>query len=551
MRSGVDLQQQITLISQLLGGGGLFLLGVFLITDGLKTAAGAALRRVLIRFTAKPVAAFLSGAGITVLAQSSSATTLATIGFVSAGILTFSQSLGIILGASLGTTSTGWLVALAGLKFGIGKLAFPLVGLGAVLRLVVRGRKAGIALAVAGFGVMFVGIEVLQTGLAPLSTSFSPADLPQGNMAGRVLLVVAGIVLTVFTQSSATAVAMTLTAFHSGMIDLDQGTALVIGASIGTTSTSALVAIGATASVKRTALAHILFSLAAGLLAFLLVPLFIWGVRWAEQHFHLQFGAVILAAFHSGFTLLAGLLFLPKVQAFGDLVERLIPERGPALTRHLDASLVEVPEVAIEAVRRTLREVFAEILATLDRAINQNIRPNAGRLTVTLTALQETRRFLGLIPFSASPADHQNTRASIFHALDHLFRLAIAAKDDFEPDAFGDEPRVQDSKRMVVELLGRVQPVPPGGSAGFADAPLQRLSQTLAERRRRGRASLLEDSARGVIESDQALHALDGLRQLDTIGYHIWRIAHHLNAEVRGRTDAAEAARDVDEFQAD
>lgn len=547
----MELQQQITLISQLLGGGGLFLLGVFLITDGLKTAAGDALRRVLVRFTAKPLAAFISGAGITVLAQSSSATTLATIGFVSAGILTFSQSIGIILGASLGTTSTGWLVALAGLKFGIGKLAFPLVGLGAVLRLVMRGRKAGVALALAGFGVMFMGIDILQTGLIPLSTSFSPADLPRGTILARALLVGAGIVLTVFTQSSATAVAMTLTAFHSGMIDLDQGTALVIGASIGTTSTSALVAIGATASVKRTALAHILFSLAAGLLAFLIAPLFLWATHRIEVQFNLQFGAVILAAFHSGFTLLAGLLFLPKVSAFSAFVERLIPERGPILTRHLDASLVEVPEVAIEAVRRTLREAFTEILATLDRAITQNIRPNAERLTTVLTALQETRRFLGLITFSATPADHQNTRASIFHALDHLFRLAVAAKDDFEPDTFGDEPRVQESKRMVMELLALAQTAQQGQSSVRFDEQLQRPSQILAERRRRGRATLLEESARGVIESDQALRALDGLRQLDTIGYHIWRTVHHLNVEASNQDDSDEAAEDPDKFQVD
>ena len=254
------------MVSQLLGGIGLFLLGVFLLTDGLKAAAGDALRRILVRLTGRPAAAFVSGAGITVLAQSSSATTLATIGFVSAGILTFSQAIGIVMGASLGTTSTSWLVSLVGLKFGIGKLAFPLVGLGALARLVSRGRKAAAALAVAGFGLMFVGIDTLQSGRVHLSTSVSPDNLPHGTVLGRALLVGIGILLTVLTQSSAAAVAMTLTAFHSGMVDLEQGTSLIIGASIGTTSTSAMAAIGATTPVKRTALAHILFSLAAGAL---------------------------------------------------------------------------------------------------------------------------------------------------------------------------------------------------------------------------------------------------------------------------------------------
>src|SRR5688572_28033553 len=147
----------MVLISQLFGGIGLFLLGVFLMTDGLKTAGGEALRRILVKFTGRPYIALVTGTGMTVLVQSSSATTLAVIGFVSAGILTFSQAIGLVIGATLGTTSTGWLVSLVGLKFGIGKLAFPLIGLGAMVRLVTHGRNAALALAVAGFGLMFVG----------------------------------------------------------------------------------------------------------------------------------------------------------------------------------------------------------------------------------------------------------------------------------------------------------------------------------------------------------------------------------------------------------
>jgi phosphate:Na+ symporter len=262
------------------------------------------LRRILVRLTGRPTAAFALGAGITVLAQSSSATTLATIGFVSAGILTFSQAIRIVMGASLGTTSTGWLVLLVGLKFGIGKPALPLVGLGAMVRLISRGRKAAAALAVAGFDLMFVGIDILQSGMVHLSTSLSQDDLPHGTFFGRALLVGIGMLLTVLTQSSAAAVAMTLAAFHSGMVDLEQGTSLIIGASIGTTWTSVLGGIGATTPVKRTAFAHILFSLAAGVLAFLLVPLFVFAVQRVEQGLERQFSALILAAFHTGFTLL-------------------------------------------------------------------------------------------------------------------------------------------------------------------------------------------------------------------------------------------------------
>ncbi|MFO1515211.1 MAG: Na/Pi symporter [Verrucomicrobiota bacterium] len=539
------------MVSQLLGGIGLFLLGVFLLTDGLKTAAGDALRRILVRFTGRPAAAFVSGAGITVLAQSSSATTLATIGFVSAGILTFSQAIGIVMGASLGTTRTSWLVSLVGLKFGIGKLAFPLVGLGALARLISHGRNAAVAMAVAGFGLMFVGIDILQAGLVHVSTSFSPDNLPHGTVLGRALLVGIGILLTVLTQSSAAAVAMTLTAFHSGMVDLEQGTSLIIGASIGTTSTSAMAAIGATTPAKRTALAHILFSLAAGALAFLLVPLFVFTVRESEQWLAQPFGAVILAAFHSGFTLLAALMLLPSVKVFSGFVERLIPERGPRLTQHLDASLIEVPEIAIEAVRRTLQEVYAETLQAIERDIRGGILAKPERLDTVLAALRETRRFLGTVAFPASRPDQYYARVSIIHALDHLHQLAVVVQDEFEPGLLADESRLEMPKRLMMEMLETVTAAMRRKTPTLERDQLQRMSLALAEHRRTGRAALLKDSAHGTVEAEQALHTLNGLRWLDAVGYHAWRAAHHIGAEAGEAEDSVDGLRLKAEFSSD
>jgi phosphate:Na+ symporter len=539
------------MVSQLLGGIGLFLLGVFLMADGLKTAAGDTLRRILVRFTGRPSTAFVSGAGITVLAQSSSATTLATIGFVSAGILTFSQAIGIVMGASLGTTSTGWLISLVGMKFGIGKLAFPLVGLGALARLVSHGRNAAIALAVAGFGLMFVGIDILQSGMVSLSESFSPNSLPHGTLTGRVLLVGIGIVLTVITQSSAAAVATTLAAFHTGMIDLEQGTSLIIGASIGTTSTSALAAIGATTPAKRTELAHILFSVAAGVVAFVILPIFVWSVKQAEQSLGSQFGAVILAAFHSGFTLLAALLVLPGVKRFSAFIERLVPERGPALTRHLDSSLIEIPEIVIEAVRRTLMDVAVEILDQIERRLRGSMPATPDRTDAALAALKEARRFLGLISLPASRPGQLNTRISMIHALDHLNQLAVVVKNNFEPSVLDGEQRLQEPKRTVLEMvetaaasLRRQAPAPERDN-------LQRLSLALAERRRVERATLLEESAHGTVEPGQALHTLDGLRWLDSVGYHTWRALHHLSTDASEADEGNVIERDQEEFAND
>ena len=154
------------MITTILGGVGLFLLGMLLMTDGLKAIAGRALNRVLSQFTRNPVVGTISGAVITALVQSSSVTTLAVIGFVSAGLLTFPQTLGLIFGMNLGTTSTAWIVSLVGFKVNISAIALPLVALGTFLKLFSDGKVTNYGSIITGFGLIFVGISTMQDGMA-------------------------------------------------------------------------------------------------------------------------------------------------------------------------------------------------------------------------------------------------------------------------------------------------------------------------------------------------------------------------------------------------
>jgi Na/Pi-cotransporter len=199
------------LLFRLFGGIGLFLLGMVLLTDGLKAFAGEALRRALMRFTGTPVKAFGSGALVTAMVQSSSATTVTVIGFVSAGLLTFPQAVGVVMGASLGTTGTGWIVAVLGLKISVGFYALPLVGIGAFLRLLARGRWKSFGTALAGFGLIFIGIETLQQAMQGIAGVFNFAKLPASGFLGHFLAMLIGMVLTLILQSSSAAVATTLT----------------------------------------------------------------------------------------------------------------------------------------------------------------------------------------------------------------------------------------------------------------------------------------------------------------------------------------------------
>jgi phosphate:Na+ symporter len=517
------------MIATILGGIGLFLLGMVLLTDGLKTAAGAALRNVLGRFTGGTLRAIASGAGLTALVQSSSATVLTTIGFVSAGLLTLRQAIGVIVGANLGTTSTGWIVSLLGLKLSIGAIALPLVGVGALLRLLTRDRLAATGIAIAGFGLIFVGIDVLQQGMATLSTRFDSADLPGATAGGRILLVGIGMVMTVVMQSSSAAVATTLTALHTGTISLDQAAALVVGQSIGTSVTAALAAVGASISAKRTAVAHILFNLLTGVIGFLLIP--------AASHLEVVLGrqlgivepALLIAAFHTTFKLAGVLLLAPAIAPFTRLVERIVPDATPALTRHLDASVAELPQVAVEAARRVVMEAGDVVINVLGDTLRDPRRGRIPRqpLDDAALALQRTRRFLAGVRTAANESDHAR-HLSLHHAMDHLDRL-MERLQHHTPDAPADDPAFDEMRRRAAELA----PALTAWLRGESDAPppvreCQTLSAQVAERRRMDRNDTLARTAAGTLDPELANANLAAMRWLDSALYHAWRATHHL-----------------------
>ncbi|MFI5106864.1 MAG: Na/Pi cotransporter family protein, partial [Terriglobales bacterium] len=296
-----------TIIS-ILGGVGLFLLGMAVMTDGLKALAGSALRGVLAKAAATPVRGTIWGAIITLLVQSSSATTMTTIGLVSAGLLTFPQGLSLVFGANIGTTGTGWLVALLGVRISLTAAALPIVFVGALLKLVGRDRWAGAGSAIAGFALILVGLTTLQQGMGGLAEQLNPADLPSviggagvtwwSGILGVLVLVLAGIVMTTVMQSSTAAIAVTLSASYAGAVGLDQAVALVIGQNIGTATSSAMAAVGASSTAKRLAVAYIAFKLIAAVVALLLfLPIIRLMIRAAAT----VDAVTLLAIYHTGY----------------------------------------------------------------------------------------------------------------------------------------------------------------------------------------------------------------------------------------------------------
>jgi phosphate:Na+ symporter len=357
----------LTRTGEFLGGLGLFLLGMWMMTEGLKLAAGHALERILGAWTRSRWHGLASGLLITSAVQSSSAVTVATIGFVNAGLLTLTQAVWVVFGANVGTSATGWLVALVGFKLNIGALALPVIGVGAVLKLTGEGRKrSAIGTAIAGFGVLFLGIDLLKNAFAGIGDHFDPQSVAVAGIAGTLVYALIGIVLTALMQSSSAALVVVLTAAGGGLVSLPAGAAMIIGANIGTTVTAVIAVIGATPNAKRTAAAHVLFKACTGAVTLVALPAILWIILAAGRIAGDELTAVTaLAIFHTAFNVLGVLLMWP----FSDrLVQTLsarfrTAEEDQANPRYLDNNVLAVPTLALDALALEVRRLGSMALA--------------------------------------------------------------------------------------------------------------------------------------------------------------------------------------------
>lgn len=509
----------------LAGGLGMFLLGVQHLTDGLKALAGDALRQALQRLVSGAWSGLLSGAVFTALIQSSSAAILTVIGFVSAGLVTFSQAVAVVIGANLGTTASTWLVAIFGFKVKISAAALPILAAGAFLWLLTKGRLRACGMVLAGFGLIFTGIEFLQNGMAgvelPLET------LTGDGPATRWLLAAIGVIMTVVMQSSSAAGATTLVALAAGSITLDQAFAMVVGQNLGTTATAALAAIGAGPAVKRTALAHILFNAITGIIALLILQPIANAAREIGGWLGDSSGVLTLASFHTLFNLLGLLLFFPWINTFSRTIVRFTGRDRVSPVDRLDPTLANAGgTVALEAAWRAMMELTS--IAITDIAARIDNRPITDKELAG--DIQKVRDFVSRLRFEpGSSPETTRRRVMIWHALDHLASLA---DDVAAPEGFGPQTGITAEATAVKDALAtwRAQAATDNGPNETSLAALEAASLALADARRSQRLRYFDDLAEGRIPADQAMAGLEHIRWVDGTAYHIWRLADALHA---------------------
>jgi phosphate:Na+ symporter len=316
---------------------------------------------------------------------------------------------------------------------------------------------------------------------------------------------------------------------------------LIIGQNIGTATSSALAAIGASTTAKRLAIAYVLFKLVAAAIALVLFPVVTPLLVRASNTID---GATLLAGYHTAYNVVGVLVLLPLIDRFTRLVERILPERGSPLTRCLDPSALATPIVALEAVRRTIAQALAVLCGSVESALaaanrGEPVRPRKDAISVpeAAEALHQAQVFLSDVTGPPDSDDEQRRLTSTLHALDHASRMAETASGEIDfgtvrggPDDARAGQLCAEAMRSAASVVGEVEALPGTASESTEEAlaQLKRCASELAELQPSHRRATLAAVANGTLTADAAILRVDTLRSLEELSHHAWRSAAHL-----------------------
>jgi phosphate:Na+ symporter len=364
----------------LIGALGMFIYGMKVMSEGLQQAAGSKLRNLLGSITSNRVKGVLTGFGITSIVQSSSVTTVMTVSFVNAGLMTLTQSAGVMMGANIGTTITGWLINLFGFKVSISAYALVFIAIGFPFMFFGKAKMKAWASAIIGFSLLFMGLSELKDAVPALSEDsalvqffINYKDIP---VLSTLLFVFLGTLVTIIIQSSSAAMALTMTLVAGGVVPFEVAAAMILGENIGTTITAELASMVGNVHAKRSARIHSMFNIIGVTWAVITFPLLIGAITWFMNYFN--FGDPInnpkesantgLAIFHTLFNFLNVILLIGFVPQLVNLATRTVKSRGAAdEVFHLDyigTGIMSTPELSLLEAKKEIAK-FGELTSRM------------------------------------------------------------------------------------------------------------------------------------------------------------------------------------------
>lgn len=354
----------VTIIFTVIGGLGIFIYGMNIMSKNVQDLAGNKLRNIIKKITGNRFSALTAGVVITAILQSSSVTTVMVVGFIEASLMNLSQALGVILGSNIGSTFTGWLLVLK-----LGRYGLPLTGVGALLSIFTKKPKLRKkALLLMGFGMIFFGLELMKNGIAPLKEMpgfillFQKFDA--GSYSGIILSAITGAFITAIVQSSAVTVGITMTLASQGLIDSNTAVALVLGQNIGTTITAFLASLGTGATAKKAAYSHILIKVTG---VMVVIPLFHQYVSLVKLIASTDDVITFIAFAHTIFNVLNSFILLPFTDIIVKLWDKVIKEEEPMEnTSGFEKQLIETPFIVLEKTNLQIEKMADEFQTALD-----------------------------------------------------------------------------------------------------------------------------------------------------------------------------------------
>ncbi|MBU8905710.1 Na/Pi cotransporter family protein [Desertibacillus haloalkaliphilus] len=332
----MDLQ---TLLFMFFGGLGIFLFGIKSMGDGLQKVAGDRMRDILDRFTSNPIMGVLAGIVVTILLQTSTGTTVLTIGLVNAGFMNLQQAIGVIMGANIGTTVTAFII---GIK--ISAYSLPIIAVGVFLLFFFKNKKVNnYGQVIFGFGALFYGLNLMGDGMKPLRELQAFTDFTISMSDNPILGVVIGTVFTVAVQSSSASIGLLQQLYAQGAMDLTAALPVLFGDNIGTTITAVLAAMGASIAAKRAALTHVIFNIIGTIIVLSILPLYMRFVAFIKDALELN-PEMTIAFAHGIFNVSNTLIQLPFVAVLALIVTKLIPGQDSAVeykAKHLDERFIQ------------------------------------------------------------------------------------------------------------------------------------------------------------------------------------------------------------------
>lgn len=550
-----------------LGGLGLFLFGMKVMSESLQNATGERLRNVLWKATNNRVKGVVTGFFITSIIQSSSATTVMVISFVSAGIISLTQSIGIILGANIGTTITGWLVAIIGFKVKIKLLALPAIFIGFFIRFLKNDRATVWGEVLIGFGLLFLGLNFMSDSVKDLRGSQMILDFMSTYKADTPLSTIAvigvGTVVTMIVQSSSATMAMTMTLAFNGFIDFYTACALVLGENIGTTITANLASINSSVSAKRAARVHMIFNVMGVVWVFLLFkPVFVPLVDYIVPgdvtttiDGSKSLIADHLAAFHSLFNIINTLVFLPFVSLLGKLSGYLVQGAGTDKEEHhiqfISTTLLATPSMNINQARLEIRNMLelaitmfdsvVELIKSPHRKMKDQVREISSMENNIDLMEKEISSFLVKVAQSSITEEQSQNITGMLHMVNDLERIGdhcesllklarrrYELKEEFSPQAM---KQVQEISGFVRNAMMNIY-----GNFDFTNeykllSIAENFENEIDRLRKKMKKEHISGLNNGTCDVDTGLIFIDMLNNFERIGDHIFNIAQTISGK--------------------